>query len=97
MLYALICTDRPGALEIRKSNRPAHLDWLKGLGAAVRLAGPFLTPEGKEPRGSLIIVEAKDIGAARKLAAADPYAKAGLFTDVDIRAWSWTVGKPEGV
>jgi len=26
MLYALICTDKPGALPARKANRPQHLD-----------------------------------------------------------------------
>jgi len=25
MLYAIICADKPGALEVRKANREAHL------------------------------------------------------------------------
>jgi uncharacterized protein YciI len=26
--------------------------------------------------------------------AADPYAKAGLFANVEIRAWNWVFNKP---
>ena len=37
--------------------------------------------------GSLIIVEADDLAAAEAFNAADPYAKAGLFERVEIRAF----------
>lgn len=95
MLFALICTDKPDALAIRQANRPAHLDWLKGIGDAVKLAGPFLTPDGAEPRGSLIVIDAPDMARAREIAAGDPYAKAGLFAAVDIRAWNWVINAPK--
>lgn len=96
MLFALICTDKPGHLHIRQETRPAHLAHLEGLNAqgTLKLAGPFLDAEGK-PNGSLVIVEAADEAAARALADADPYAKAGLFQHVEIRPWSWTVNKPD--
>ncbi len=94
MLFALICTDNPGALAIRKANRPAHLEYLQQLDPRVKAAGPFLTEDGAEPRGSLVIVEAASITAARAIADADPYARAGLFQSVDIRAWSWVIGNP---
>ena len=45
--------------------------------------------------GSLLVIEADDIAAARAFAAADPYAKAGLFASVDIRPWKWIFGNPE--
>lgn len=96
MLFALICKDRPGQLETRLATRPAHLDYIAGLNEAgrIRLAGPFLDDDGK-PCGSLLIVEAADRAAAQKLAADDPYAKAGLFASVEINAWNWTVNKRE--
>ena len=94
MLFALICTDKPGRLQTRLDNRPAHLAWLESLGAGTRAAGPFLGPDGK-PSGSLVIVAADDMEAARALAAKDPYAAAGLFASVDIRPWNWVIKNPE--
>jgi uncharacterized protein len=95
MLYALICTDKPGHLETRMNNRPAHVEWLESLGSALKAAGPFLGPDEK-PAGSLVILEAADMAAAEALAAADPYAKAGLFAHVEIRPWKWVFKNPEG-
>jgi hypothetical protein len=42
--------------------------------------------------GSLIIFEAADLEAARAFAAADPYAKAGLFESAQLRPWRATLG-----
>jgi uncharacterized protein len=94
MLFALICTDKQGHLQVRLDNRPAHLAWLESLGAGTKAAGPFLGPDGK-PSGSLIIIAASDLEAAKALAAKDPYAIAGLFASVDIRPWNWVIKNPE--
>ena len=45
--------------------------------------------------GSLVVVEAATLDAARKIAACDPFAKAGLFASVEIRPWLWTFNNPE--
>ena len=45
--------------------------------------------------GSLIVIETDDLDTAKAFAAADPYAKAGLFANVDIRPWIWSIGDPE--
>jgi uncharacterized protein len=96
MLFALICTDKPGHLQVRLDNRPAHLEWLNSLGADTKAAGPFLGADGK-PSGSLVIIAADDLAAATALAAKDPYAIAGLFQSVDIRPWNWVIKNPEAV
>lgn len=95
MLFALICKDKPGHLQTRQDTRPAHVAFLDGLNAEGRLAfaGPFLDAEGK-PDGSLVVVEAADRSAAEALAAADPYAKAGLFESVEVRPWNWVFNRP---
>ena len=95
MLYALICTDKPESLQLRLDTRPTHLDYLNGLNEAgtIKFAGPFLNADGK-PNGSLVVVEAEDEAAAKAIADGDPYAKAGLFATVEIRAWNWTINKP---
>ena len=89
--FVLTCLDKPGALEVRLANRDKHFAYLGEHPGFVRLAGPFLGDDGKMT-GSLMIVEAADIDAARAFAAADPYALAGLFERVEIRAWRATVG-----
>jgi uncharacterized protein YciI len=90
MLYAIICLDKPGALEVRKSNRDAHLAHIRGAGGAIVQAGPFLDAEG-EMCGSLLIYEG-DLAGAETWVAADPYAAAGLFDSVQIRPWKKVVG-----
>jgi hypothetical protein len=42
--------------------------------------------------GSMLIIEVADRAAAEAFAASDPYAVAGLFERVEIRAWRATVG-----
>ena len=86
MLYALICTDKPNSLAIRKANRPDHVEYLQSLGDTLVFAGPFTEEDGATMNGSLVVIEASSLEAARKIAAGDPFAKAGLFASVDIRA-----------
>ncbi len=95
MLFALICTDKPGAQDLRMANRPAHLDFLKANIDRIRLGGPFITEDASGMIGSLIIIEGDSKEEVEALAAQDPYAQAGLFESVDVRAWKWTVGNPE--
>ncbi|AHF85989.1 YciI-like protein [Rhizobium beringeri] len=96
MLFALLCKDKPGHLNVRMDTRPTHIEHLNKLNAegTLKIAGPFLDDDGK-PCGSLIIVEAESKEAARALADADPYAKAGLFESVDVKAYNWVFNKPE--
>lgn len=90
MRVALICIDKPGSIEIRKANREAHLAHIAASGV-VEMAGPFLSDSG-EMCGSLVVLDVADVQAARDWAAADPYAKAGLFQSVDIREWKKVIG-----
>ena len=96
MLYAFLCKDKPDSLQLRLDTRPPHVEWLNGLNASGTLAfaGPFLDADGK-PDGSLVVVKAETIEEAKAISAADPYAKAGLFASVEVRAWNWVFNKPE--
>jgi uncharacterized protein YciI len=95
MLFALICNDNPGHLQVRLDTRNAHVAFLDDLNAkgTLKFAGPFLAPDGK-PNGSLVVIEAADLNGAKALADADPYAKAGLFASVEIRPWNWVFNNP---
>jgi len=85
MYVALIATDKPGALEIRKANREAHLAYADEKGQTL-FAGPLLNEDG-DMAGSLVVLDVPDLAAARDWAAGDPYAKAGLFESVTLREW----------
>jgi uncharacterized protein YciI len=90
MLIALIARDKNGALQVRKDNRAAHLAYIKETGVVVH-AGPLLNGAG-EMIGSLIALGLEDMAAAQDWAANDPYAKAGLFQDVELIHWNKVVG-----
>jgi uncharacterized protein YciI len=85
MLYVAICKDDPAhGLARRKEARPSHLAYLEEQGNRVRAGAALLSEDGTEPRGSLIIIEADSLDAARALLAGDPYALAGVFTSVEV-------------
>lgn len=89
MLYAVICKDKPGALQTRLDTRAAHLAYIEATGI-VKMAGPFL--EEGQMCGSLMILDCDSLDAARAWAAGDPYAAAGLFDSVSVTEWKKVVG-----
>ena len=88
-MYAIICTDKDGALEIRKANRDQHLAYLAQT--PVVLAGPFQN-ESESMIGSLVLVDVASRAEAESWAAGDPYARAGLFQKVRIEKFKKVVG-----
>lgn len=90
MRFALMTKDKPGALQTRMDNREAHLAYIAETGV-VEMAGPVLDDDG-QMCGSLIVLEVDDLAAAQDWASNDPYAKAGLFSDVTLRAWKKVIG-----
>ena len=85
MLIALIARDKPGALQTRTDNREKHLAYIKETGV-VSQAGPLLGDDGNMC-GSLVILDVEDMAAAEAWAENDPYAKAGLFDNVELIPW----------
>ena len=94
MLYALLCTDKPNGLDLSMKVRAEHLAYLNGPLVNLKAAGPFLDDAGN-PTGSLVIIEAVNITAAKHVAANDPYNLAGLFAHVEIKAWRWALKNPD--
>ena len=72
MLFAAICLDKPGHVELRLSTRAAHLAFLEANAPSIKLGGPFLDDSDK-PVGSLLILDCADAAAARSLLDGDPY------------------------
>lgn len=88
MLFVVTAIDKEGSLQLRMATREAHLAYVRATGA-LRLGGPFLDRNG-EMAGSMMIIEAQDLAAAREWQMNDPYAKAGLFETADVRPWKAT-------
>jgi hypothetical protein len=87
MAFAIVCRDKPDHAAVRADNRPAHLDHLNAHKDRILAAGPLLSDDGERPVGSLLLMDFETAAEAEAFAAADPYAKAGLFAEVSITPW----------
>lgn len=90
-LFALFCVDKPDSLDLRLATRPAHLAYAGGFSGQMKLGGPLLDAKG-DMAGSLMILEADDLDAAKAFSANDPYTQAGLWQSVDIKPFRATIG-----
>ncbi len=98
MFFVVLATDAPGTQEARNEIRPIHRAYLRNPcnhRVKVHLGGPTLTMQHDGMNGTLLVVEAADIGAVSDFVADDPYSQAGVFKSVEIRPWAWTLGAPE--
>ena len=86
MLFVLICTDKPGSLDLRLATRPSHMAYLQTYESRLVQAGPLLDADDR-PCGSLLMVDVADRAEALGFAEADPYGRAGLFESVIIRPY----------
>jgi hypothetical protein len=87
-----MCFDKPNALDLRMATREAHLAYVRENLAMVKLAGPMLDADDGMA-GSLFIIEAADRAAVEAFNAADPYQKAGVFGQVEIRGFRASIGQ----
>ncbi len=92
MLFIAYCVDKKDHLQVRMDTRPAHLDFLKAKGDALKLGGPTTAADGETPNGSLLIFEDISLQAAKDWVGTDPYANAGLFESVDVKPWKKAIG-----
>jgi uncharacterized protein YciI len=84
-LFVYIGHDAALGGELRADVRPAHLAALTELAQQGRIvhAGPMLDEEGRAI-GSVILFEADDLAAARRIAARDPYVTRGVFARYEV-------------
>lgn len=88
MLFCIYGTDKENSLDVRLANRTAHLEYWGNAGC-VQLGGPFTSDDGEQMLGSMLVVDVEDRATVEALVKEDPYTLAGLFENVDIRAWKW--------
>lgn len=93
MHFVITAFDKENSLDLRMSTRSKHLEYAIENACTV-VAGPILTEgDDPKPKGSVIIIEAESLEAAKKYAENDPYALAGLFDKVSVRPWMPALGK----
>jgi len=92
MLYAIIAEDVENSLEKRLVARPEHLERINKLVDQGRLilAGPHPAIDSEDPgengfTGSLIVAEFDSLQSAQDWANNDPYVKAGIFQNVNVK------------
>ena len=93
MHFVVIARDKPDHVDIRMAARPRHVEWLKAN--PIRIAGPFMSDDGKTMIGSMLVFEADSVEDVEAMMAKDSFAEVELFESVEIRPWKWTVGDPE--
>lgn len=92
MLYAIIAQDVENSLHDRLKARPAHLarlEELKSKGCLI-LAGPHPAIDSNDPgeagfTGSLVVAEFDTLQDAQRWADEDPYIKAGVYDQVNVK------------
>ncbi len=95
MKFMIYTQDKDGAVQIRKSNRDAHLAHLKADGKVkVLTAGPWLDDANETMLGSLLIVEAQCVNCVTDWIKNDPYVTAGLTASIKIHPFIWAIGAP---
>ncbi len=80
-VYVIIGRDAPGSKEKRpvlRDDHLAHIGKVHDRGRVV-LAGPFT-----DGAGSLIVIRAESLEAARAIADADPYVTGGVFASIEV-------------
>lgn len=93
--FVVIGTDRPGTRDVRARVRSSHREYLRAqTEVQVLAAGPTLTDDGAVMNGTFLLVAAPTRQAVDEFLAGDPYRHAGLFRDVMVRRFDWTLGKP---
>ncbi len=90
-LFVLYGLDKPNAVETRKATRESHLAWIEAMSPRVKIAGPMFADDGVTPIGSVMVIEADSLEAAKADYAKDPYASAGLWASTSIRQFNWVV------
>ncbi len=83
------CLDNPEASEARAATLDAHRTYLKSA-EILRLGGPMQDENGNGI-GSILVVEVDSIDAAKAFVAGDPFAAAGVFAQVNYKAFKPTI------
>lgn len=90
-VYAVLCTDRPAAGDLRQKLLARHLAFVEAHFDRYRVAGPLYDDAGRMTR-SLFLVQADSLADAKAFMAQDPYVAGGLYAEMEYRRFLPAVG-----
>ncbi len=95
-LFSVYRLDRQDgqAAVVRAETRPLHRAYMDQFAARVRLGGPVLDEAG-QACGGLMVIEAENLQAVHEMVRNDPFEKAGLSAQIDIREFRWQTRRPD--
>lgn len=88
MHYVIHCLDHDGAVETRLAHYEAHKAYLAAATVRTVLSGPLLAEDETTMIGSHFVLEAGSLAEVVAFNASDPFARAGVWKSVSIRAFS---------
>jgi len=95
MLFSVTLRDRPDSAALRAETAAQHRDYVARFVPQIVLGGPLLAADGETMVGSQIIIDMPDAQAVRAFVENEPYTRAGLFEQVQIRRFRSVVSNPE--
>lgn len=98
MYCVVFTTHKPGRVQTDGDLQNAFADYLRDHpghpGVVVHNGGPTLSDDSQTPVGTLLIVEAPSLQAARDFVADSPYGKGDVIAESEVRPLDWRTGRP---
>lgn len=91
MHYVIHCLDHPGSVDKRLAHYEEHKAYLAKASIKTVISGPLLGEDEQTMVGSCFVVEAGSLAEVESFNGSDPFAKAGLWQTVSIRAFNMRV------
>jgi uncharacterized protein len=92
MLFVIFCLDKPNHEPVRLQHYEAHKAYLATAPHKTIMSGPLTTDDDKVMIGSFFLVESDDRRRLERFVVNDPFNKAGIWQQVEIRAFRKRVG-----
>ncbi|MEX1250410.1 MAG: YciI family protein [Hyphomonas sp.] len=90
--FLVICRDGPGAGAMRARYLDGHLQHVEANWTRYITAGPVREPGGEALVGSVFLVLADTLDAARRLMQDDPYITCGLYSSIEYKEFTNSIG-----
>jgi uncharacterized protein YciI len=92
MLFVIFCLDKPDHEKVRLQHYESHKAYQAAAPIKIIMSGPLTTDDDKMMIGSFILVEADHRSAVKQFVANDPFKQAGIWKQIEIRAFRKRVG-----
>ena len=93
MAWLVICRDVADSAALRREYLEAHLAYIEKVMDRIAVAGPLFTEDSPDDmNASCFIYRTVDLDEARALLREDPYYRAGLYEEVEFRAFRPAAG-----